>query len=276
MSNSFNLEAVPASTRYNYQGRCWWCGDDANSREHKWKKSELNALYGGDISKNYPLTWMDDAGNSKQVQGPNSVAVKFEASLCQNCNNARSQPFDRAYDQWIGYVSENYDQIIQRSYIDLREIVDPAEVEGFRLGLARYFVKHVCCRVADKSAGKVPEKALSFLNGETIDSTDFIFTELCLNEAALENQPHSRNMLGMSQTIGSYLEEGSALLSLKGALIHRALQLVWDINLDPNNESKGNGVLNTYVHPLRVVSSNLLEHRFIYPCGPNDSLFTAY
>lgn len=255
------MEPVPRSTRYDYQGRCWWCGNEAASREHKWKKSELNAIYGPAGSESYPLTWVGDDGNTKIIQGPDSAIVKFEKSLCQNCNNSRSQPFDRAYDHWIGYVTANYDRIIESGLVDLRGIVDEADYEEFKLNLAKYFAKHIGCRVADGSAGNVPDSLIAFINGET-KASGFAWAELCLSRSALEQHDVTRQRLGMSGTVSEYHQDGTALTSLKGSLMHGALQLVWDINLDSSRPDGGNGILVNDSHKLRAIGDDLYEHRF--------------
>lgn len=254
------MKPVPDEYLYDYDGVCWWCGDDANSREHKWKQSEIKAMYGPATSENYPLVWFGDDGKPRPVQGPDSDLMKFEKSLCQNCNNARSQPFDLAYDRWIQYLRANYDQIIESRVVDLRDVADGAGCE-FRLDLAKYFAKHIGCRVADK-AGRVPASLIAFLNGES-ESSAFVWTEVSISSSALENHDVTRHMLGMQRTVADYSHEARALSSLKGALLHGALQLIWDINLDPDREDSGNGILRSDIHWLRNVDDDLYAHRFL-------------
>lgn len=93
------MELAPREVRYEYEGNYRWCGDAASSREHKWKKSEIKALYGPAGSQHYSLLWIGEDGNHRNVQGPDSDLMKFEKSLCAKCNNSRSQPFDLSYDQ---------------------------------------------------------------------------------------------------------------------------------------------------------------------------------
>lgn len=254
------MQPVPEEYLYDYAGVCWWCGAPADSREHKWKKSELKAMYGLAGSDSYPLLWVGEAGNARTVQGPDSDVVKFEKSLCQNCNNARSQPFDLAYDQWIGYLRANYEQIIESRITDLRDVSDGAE-NDFRLNLARYFAKHIGCRVADK-AGKVPASLIAFLNGDS-DSSAFAWTELCISRSAFEAHEITQHMLGMSRTVADYSPEERRLSSLKGSLLHGALQLVWDINLDPSRQDTANGIVTQDVYVLREVDDDLYAHRFL-------------
>lgn len=253
------IQPVPTEYLYNYDGVCWWCGGTADSREHKWKKSEIKAMYGAAPSESYPLVWFGDDSKPRNVQGPDSDLMKFEKSLCKDCNNSRSQPFDQAYDQWVEYITENYDRIIEIRTIDLDEVA-PGGGEEFRLNLAKYFAKHIGCRVAD-NAGRVPESLIRFLNGESEDSS-FAWTELCLSDSALEYHEVTRYMLGMPATIGVYSPDGGSLTSLKGALMRGALQLVWDINLDASRKDSGNGILAGPLYSLRGIDDDLYEHRF--------------
>lgn len=254
------MKPIPQEYLYDYAGACWWCGDIADSREHKWKKSEVKGMFGAADSESYPLLWIDDSGDFKTVQGPDSDALKFEKSLCQNCNNARSQPFDLAYDRWIQYLGSNYDQILESRVVDLRDVADGTG-DKFRLDLAKYLAKHIGCRVADK-AGRVPTSLIAFLNSES-ESSAFVWTELSISRSALENHDVTRRMLGMQRTVADFSPEARALSSLKGALLYGTLQLIWDINLDPNREDSGNGILSSDTHWLRDVGDDLYAHRFL-------------
>ena len=152
---------MPAELRYDYGGRCWWCGGVADSREHKWKRSDLVRMFGpgpyrGDVS------W--GRGNEvRDPQGASSSALKFAANLCRRCNNERSQPFDRAYDVWASWVKENLQPLQELEHVRLTEPF------GSNPGphvdhLARYFAKHVGCRLASEGV-EVPPDLIAFLDG---------------------------------------------------------------------------------------------------------------
>jgi len=51
-----------------------------------------------------------------------SDAVKFGKVLCQRCNNVRSQPFDKAYDVYAGFIDSNAAWLSRATFIDLREV----------------------------------------------------------------------------------------------------------------------------------------------------------
>jgi hypothetical protein len=64
------LEPVPEEYLYDYAGICWWCGAAANSREHKWKKSEIKAMYGLAGSGSYHCAWSAMAETRRPSKDP--------------------------------------------------------------------------------------------------------------------------------------------------------------------------------------------------------------
>ena len=56
------------------------------------------------------LLWGHDVGDTAEIRGRSGVTrdrhgvVKFPKSLCEVCNNQRSQPFDNAYEIFARYV----------------------------------------------------------------------------------------------------------------------------------------------------------------------------
>jgi hypothetical protein len=40
------IQGVPHQHRFDYGGRCWWCGAVADSREHKHKKTDMTREFG--------------------------------------------------------------------------------------------------------------------------------------------------------------------------------------------------------------------------------------
>lgn len=149
--------------RRDYRGACWWCGRPADSREHRFKKSDLVARFG---PGSYAATGGVVRGvesRLEDVQGPNSQAMKFAPSMCQQCNNARSQPFDRAYERFIQHVVASEDTILGSNAIDMRAVFGPAWRPDY-CNFARYVVKHVACRLAHAKV-EVSAGMLAFLDG---------------------------------------------------------------------------------------------------------------
>jgi hypothetical protein len=88
-------------------------------------------------------------GGSRRIQGPDSALVKFGKVLCQNCNNARTQPFDLAYERFAAWVNSKGDVLLEYEYLDFTEVYGPGCQTGI-LNLLKYFVKHLGCRLASE------------------------------------------------------------------------------------------------------------------------------
>lgn len=149
-------------------GTCWWCGSAAGSREHKFKRTDIERGFGpGPYQEGQTLVVHRHERRPSDVTGAKSKAFKFEPTLCALCNNERSQPFDQAYDQFMGYLFDNEANILQSGEVDHGEIFGK-EWEAKSLDLARYFVKHICCRlanVADRRAARLDTRLVEFLDG---------------------------------------------------------------------------------------------------------------
>lgn len=113
------------------------------------------------------LLWGDES-DLREVRGKRGISrdrygvVKFLKSLCDTCNNARSQPFDKAYDIYSRYVSRTWLRIMPG--IDFREVFGTAWDEP-TLDLARYYGKHFGCRMV-RAGVPVPESLRTFLDGD--------------------------------------------------------------------------------------------------------------
>jgi hypothetical protein len=149
-------------------GRCWWCGAVADSREHKFKRSDL-------IREHGPAPYLGGAelsgvgaDVSTRMRSNKSSPLKFKPNLCQACNNARSQPFDRAYDRFVSWIFTHEEQVLDSRSIDLQAIFS-SDWEEAGLNVLRYFAKHICCRIADLVlegySARLPEDLIAFLNG---------------------------------------------------------------------------------------------------------------
>ncbi|WP_411726456.1 hypothetical protein [Methyloglobulus sp.] len=151
--------------RYNYNGECWWCGSTDNSREHKYKRTDIVRLFGHSWFKAQNALLRFVEGNERVVQGPKSKELVFESNLCKKCNGTRSQPFDRAYDKFIEYIHFNSSIIIATKQLQFSSIFQSAW-QNQRDNVIKYYVKHICCRLAQAGV-LIDPKALSYLNGNS-------------------------------------------------------------------------------------------------------------
>jgi hypothetical protein len=63
---------------YDYKDRCWWCGNAADSGEHKYKKADLVREFGKGPYKGAKELVRVIEGQLKIIQGPNSKRLNLK------------------------------------------------------------------------------------------------------------------------------------------------------------------------------------------------------
>ena len=85
--------AVPA------EPLCWICKKNkADSGEHKTKRSDLLAVL-GKVSQKQPFFYSDTKRKNHVVGSLDAKILKSPVRICAHCNNARTQPHDRAWER---------------------------------------------------------------------------------------------------------------------------------------------------------------------------------
>jgi hypothetical protein len=163
------MDEFPPQHRHNYGGRCWWCGAVADSREHKHKKTDLTREFGSGPYLGDLAVVRGFQGKLRQVQGPDANEVKFARVLCAPCNNARSQPFDAAYDVLASFVVDNEPTILRTRWFRFSDVYG-AGWRSARENVAKYYVKHIGCRLAEAGI-KVDQPVLDYLDGRSAGMT---------------------------------------------------------------------------------------------------------
>lgn len=130
------------------KAQCWMCGSPADSAEHKFKKADLVRAHGKGSYKGDGALAHIVAGSQKLIQGSNSSALKYSKSLCGNCNNAKSQPWDRAYDRLIDWVLGNEEDVLKKRFIDFGRVFG-TNFEDDQRSLYKYYAKSFGCRLVD-------------------------------------------------------------------------------------------------------------------------------
>jgi len=151
---------------WNYREICWWCGSAELSREHKYKKTDINLLYGSNFFQNDKLGLLRYRKSNEliKIHGPDSDYFKFQKSLCQNCNNARSAKMDSAYTKVIEFYLNNEQTIKGSKFIDFKMIFHDSWLEDKR-NFYKYCLKHIGCRLV--AANLSPSKNIvAFLNDD--------------------------------------------------------------------------------------------------------------
>jgi len=127
-------------------------------------------------------------GALRDVQGPDSTVVKFSPTMCQNCNNSRSQPFDRAYDKFIAYMSANESIIAVDRRFRFSDIYGP-EWPAERLNLIKYWGKHVCCMAAENGI-QIPDQLIAYLDGASTGAPPHIRFDVMVQADLLRLRLH--------------------------------------------------------------------------------------
>ncbi len=97
-----------------YTTGCWMCGAPADSREHRYKKSESKRLfpirknkYKPYVADELPLCISFDSGKVYSIKGPEANTEKYPRLICKLCNNEKTQRMDIAYDKLSTWCWEN-------------------------------------------------------------------------------------------------------------------------------------------------------------------------
>jgi hypothetical protein len=146
----------------NVPEACCLCGATENlSGEHKIKASAIRAEFGTD--KIVIGRFGESVENVRNVQGPKSKNLHFQAKICRKCNSERTQAADREFDKF---------HMLVRAKLEAGE--DPASVfelnhyaEGSSpyLNVFRYFAKLLCCHIGD-AKGPRPVRLARFAISE--------------------------------------------------------------------------------------------------------------
>ncbi|MEV8609626.1 hypothetical protein AB0383_17135 [Amycolatopsis sp. NPDC051373] len=140
-------------------GSCWWCGNDGPlTHEHKFKKADLKRMWGDGPAP----VWGDSTRMRPIKSAQRSKDVRFTPGLCAPCNNARSQPFDRAYDVFSGFLWHR-PSVYNGDVLDLSDVYGENWSTQTRL-LVGYLAKHIASRMAHDGY-QIPASLPAFLNG---------------------------------------------------------------------------------------------------------------
>lgn len=215
--------------RVESDGVCWWCGAEADSREHKLKRSDLVREFGRPPFSESPVRLRE--GRLEPIQGPNSGLVKFKRTMCARCNNERSQPFDRSYDRFAAYLRERDRHILASRSIDLRAVYGQAWEAG-RDDLLRYWTKHVGCRLAENGI-ETPEGLRAYLNGGA-QPHDVLALEVEIRSdiAAISKSGLGGGGLGLGDVLLTDFDVQGRATVVESHIDYRWLRVAWGVGSD--------------------------------------------
>ena len=174
------------------------CGDPATTGEHKIKRTDLERVHGrGDSFRLANLNYLRSDSSVVTIQGSNSRHVKYRSVLCGPCNNAKSQPFDHAYDTFAQYVEDNQDVLLRRRQIDFESIYGVAWRVN-QINLFKYFVKALGCRISDADKPVPSDLVNSFGDQYPQQSLAICFA---VDEDEIVKPRHQQTRLGIGHLI---------------------------------------------------------------------------
>jgi len=176
---------------------CWICNDNANTGEHKVKKSTLNKIFRHEFNNNEMFHYKND--KYTKIQGVNSKKVKYTNNLCAKCNNQLTQPFDIAYDIFFDYIVENYNLISKVRMIDFFDIYG-GNFPIMQSDLFKYFIKIFGCDLSDSNFN-VPEDLIELLGEELFRTRAKI--SLSINEDIINIDKPTEAIYGIGSLITS-------------------------------------------------------------------------
>lgn len=150
--------------RVSASSKCWWCGAPATTEEHRIKASTLRRVArasGAEVPSNVYKRSDDWDGLLRSLN--KGSQVRWRKNMCASCNNARSQPFDEAYDVVEAFIVKNVDAMEHYREIHWCDVYGRDWRPGAE-NLGRYFGKQLGCMLATQQL-PIPMDLISFLNG---------------------------------------------------------------------------------------------------------------
>lgn len=143
---------------------CWICGvRPANSGEHRFKASDVRTV-ASRVSTTAPVFLQRDSkATNDRIGSAQSDRLKFAKSICTECNNALTQPYDHAWERLSAYLLGNWSVILKRRSFDLSKPF-PGGTRVAALNVHLFFVKLLGCKPI---AAAVPVNVASFAKALT-------------------------------------------------------------------------------------------------------------
>lgn len=179
--------------------KCWICKKPADTREHVIKQSDIRRLFGrGPYPKGKRLKKIDQNQCKKLIQSEDSIYIKYQKSLCKECNSSLSQSWDEAYDKFMEYCISHESELKMNRKIDFKSIA-VHDTGTFSKSLYSYFIKSFGCQLQE--GGQIPPIELSEFLLEKRNNTN-----LKITFAIYENMPQklTLSMIQIHDLEGDY------------------------------------------------------------------------
>lgn len=173
------------------------------------KASDIRGVF-GTVTQKKPLFFHTDERRNRRVQGVKANILKSRARICAKCNNQRTQPHDRAWEQLSQYLRSREPRFRVGDRVRIAKVF-PGTVRNSMLGVHLYFVKVFGCQIAEHD---IP-----------IDLEPF-------SKALLHETPHPYIYLGLCPPIEGSLKSVGRSDVTAAKLQDRIVFAVWFYILD--------------------------------------------
>ena len=130
------------------QAVCWICRIKPDSGEHRFKASDVRTRAAGLSQKKPIFLQRDGQATNDAITGAKARMLKFNRSICSDCNNSLTQPYDKAWERLSTYLYTNWPTIVSQGWFDLRGPF-PTETRRAAFHVHLYFVKLFGCKLVE-------------------------------------------------------------------------------------------------------------------------------
>lgn len=149
--------------------KCWICGDEAKTGEHLVKASDLRNHFGR-VDQRMPLFLHTSHRRNVRLGSTNADRLKSKALICNRCNSALTQPYDRAWEHFSEYVQRELSHSPALGYIDFGRVF-PVHTRRMAINLQLFFVKLFGCRIVEDSVPiEIEPFAHALIHGKPLPS----------------------------------------------------------------------------------------------------------
>jgi hypothetical protein len=128
---------------------CWICGAPATTREHKTKRTDLQAVL-GQPTQQRPVFVTDRNKMNRRVGSLKANILKSTSLICQDCNSARTQRHDFAWERMSRALRNRHPPLKPGSVVRADKIFAYDTTTQMR-DMHLYFVKLLGCHFKETS-----------------------------------------------------------------------------------------------------------------------------
>lgn len=132
---------------------CWICNqNEANSGEHKTKRSDLLAALGNPTQEE-PFYYHDLEQRNRPVKSLDAKILKAPIRICADCNTTRTQPHDRSWEQMSKWLRERQQPLKIGGLVRANRIFPQSTRRGCRrsgMPLAGHAACAASCRLSHR------------------------------------------------------------------------------------------------------------------------------